>query len=203
MQGFRPENLNPRHTRSGWGHTCPPGVGGGQTPQLSRRGLGWVGEDGRGRAAEVALGWGGGVTINSTAGPPGIPAPRTSRRPGWGRGSCQKMRRWPSAADAAAAFIFKLPSGQRARRGRGPRRAGRLHPLPFRGPPIPFSHLASGIPGAAPVPGSEREPLSMAAASLGAGGGSWGSQRRRRRRPAARIGVPRRITPGPARRAAV
>ena len=32
---------------------------------------------------------------------------------------------------------------------------------------------------------------------------SWGSQRRRRRRPAARIGVPRRITPGPARRATI
>ena len=104
-------------------------------------------------------------------GPPGIPAPRTSRRPGWGKGSCQKMRRWPRAADAAVAFIFKLPSGQRARRGRGPRRAGRLHPRPFRGPPpIPFSHLASGIPGAAPVPGSEREPLSMAATSLGVRG---------------------------------
>lgn len=134
-------------------------------------------------------------------GPPGIPAPRTSWRPGWGKGSCQKMRRWPRAADAAVAFIFKLPSGQRARRGRGPRRAGRLHPRPFRGPPIPFSHLASGIPGAAPVPGSEREPLSMAATSLGVRGCLGGSQRRRRRRPAARIGVPRRITPGPARRA--
>ena len=76
MQGFRPENLNPRHTRPGWGHMCPPGMGGGQTPQLSRRGLGWIGEDGRGRAAEVALGWGGGVTSTLHWGP------RGSRRPG-------------------------------------------------------------------------------------------------------------------------
>lgn len=41
--------------------------------------------------------------------------------------------------------------------------------LALSGPPIPFSHLASGIPGAA-VPGSEREPLSMAATSLGVRG---------------------------------
>lgn len=36
------------------------------------------------------------------------------------------MRRWPRAAAAAAAFIFKLLSGQRARRGRGPRPAAGL-----------------------------------------------------------------------------
>lgn len=67
---------------------------------------------------------------------------------------------------------------------------------------MPLSHLSSGIPGGAPAPGSEREPLSMAAA-LRLGGVSRGSQRRRRRRPAAKIGVPRRITPGPARRATI
>lgn len=130
----------------------PTRMGGGQTPQLSRRGLGWIGEDGRGWAAEVALGWGGGVTINSTMGPPGIPAPRTSWRPGWGKGSCQKMRRWPRAADAAVAFIFKLPSGQRARRGRGPRRAGRLHPRPFRGPPSPSLISPPAYLGLRPYP---------------------------------------------------
>lgn len=48
--------------------------------------------------------------------------------------------------------------------------------------------------GGAPAPSSARGPLSMAAASLGVSG----SQRGRRRRPAARTGVPRRITPGPA-----
>lgn len=36
------------------------------------------------------------------------------------------MRPWPRAAAAAAAFIFKLLSGQRARRGRGPRPAANL-----------------------------------------------------------------------------
>lgn len=43
-----------------------------------------------------------------------------------GGGSCQKMRPWPRASAAAAAFIFKLLSGQRARRGRGPRPAASL-----------------------------------------------------------------------------
>lgn len=50
--------------------------------------------------------------------------------------------------------------------------------------------IAAGAPG----PGSAREPLSMAAASLEVLGGS---QRRRRRRPEARTGVPRCIPPGP------
>lgn len=36
------------------------------------------------------------------------------------------MRPWPRASAAAAAFIFKLLSGQRARRGRGPRPAASL-----------------------------------------------------------------------------
>ena len=100
MQGFRPENLNPRHTRSGWGHTCPPGVGGGQTPQLSRRGLGgsgrtagagqprwhWVGAEGspstlhrgpRGsrRPGRPEARGGGGVAVRRCAGGPAPPTP--------------------------------------------------------------------------------------------------------------------------------
>lgn len=108
------------------------------------------------------------------------------------------MRSWPRAAAAAAAFIFKLLSGQRARRGRGPR---------------PAANLILGRPAAA------RPPSGLAPAWLPAylrvrparaphaGRSPWlrrhwrffgGSQRqRRRRRPEARTGVPRRIPPGP------
>lgn len=97
---------------------------------------------GVGGATEVALGRGGRVS-------PTTPErdPRGSRRSGrpsarsGGGGSCQRMRRWPRAA-AAAAFIFKLPSGQRARRGRGPRPAGWPPPRPSRGPAT-SPHLAS------------------------------------------------------------
>ena len=171
MQGFRPENVDPRHTRSGWGHTCPPGMGRGtDTPAQEKRIFrAWGGSGRRVRAGKPRWHWAG------AEGSPTTPhwVPRESWRPGrpsardGGGGSCQKMRRWPRAADAAATFIFELPSGQRARQGRGPRRPGRPHPRPVRGPTIPLSHLPSGIPGAAPAPGSEREPLSMAAASLG------------------------------------
>lgn len=131
--------------------------------------------------------------------------PRGSRRPvrpsaqSGGGGSCQRMRRWPRAA-AAAAFIFKLPSGQRARRGRGLRPAGWPSPRPSRGPATSPHLSGAWIPaylGVRPHPALHvsRSPW------LRRHGGSWGSQRRRRRRPAARTGVPRCITPGPARRA--
>lgn len=89
MQGFRPENVDPRHTRSGWGHTCPPEMGRDRRPSSGEedlQGLGWIGKKGKGREAEVALGWGGRVTNNSTLGSSRILAPRTSQRPGWGRG---------------------------------------------------------------------------------------------------------------------
>lgn len=130
--------------------------------------------------------------------------PRGSRRPGrpsarsGGGGSCQRMRRWPRAA--AAAFIFKLPSGQRARRGRGPRPAGWPPPRPSRGPATSPRLASAWVPA---YLGVRRHPALHVGHSpwLRRHWGSWGSQRRRRRRPAARTGVPRRITPGPARRA--
>lgn len=90
---------------------------------LQNQSLGWISKESGGGEERMAPGCGRRVT-------PSIPepGPRGSRcpvRPGaevGGGGSCQKMRPWPRAS-AAAAFIFKLLSGQRARRGTGPRPA--------------------------------------------------------------------------------
>lgn len=130
---------------------------------------------------------------------PRIPMPRASRRGGWGGGgSCQKMRPWPRASAAAAAFIFKLLSGQRARRGRGPRPAASLilgRPAATR-PPSGSLLCGSRLTcGCARAGLHTRATLHGCGVTGGFGGG--GSQPRRRRRPEARTGVPRRIPPGP------
>lgn len=122
-----------------------------------------------GGQAEVALGWGGRVTpITLKWGARGSRRPVRPSAPGGGGGSCQKMRRWPQAA-AAAAFIFKLPSGQRARRGGVPaQRASLILGLSGAPRPLPISPLrGSRVPGGASAPGSAFGPLSMAVASLG------------------------------------
>lgn len=124
---------------------------------------------------------------------PCVPARRLG-----GGGSCQKMRPWPRASAAAAAFIFKLLSGQRARRGRGPRPAASLilgRPAATR---PPFRALLCGSRltcGCARAGLHTRATLHGCGVTGGFGGG--GSQPRRRRRPEARTGVPRRIPPGP------
>lgn len=125
---------------------------------------------------------------------PCVPARRLG-----GGGSCQKMRPWPRASAAAAAFIFKLLSGQRARRGRGPRPAASLilgRPAATRPP----SGLALvWLPAYLRVrlgraPHAVHSPWLRRHRKFGAGDRS---QPRRRRRPEARTGVPRCIPPGP------
>lgn len=79
---------------------------------------GWGREDGTGLRQK-------GHPIDSLAGSPRSPMPCASRRRGWGRRQLSEDASMAPAA-AAAVFIFKLLSGQRARRGRGPRPAANL-----------------------------------------------------------------------------
>lgn len=90
MQGSRPENLDPQHTHSGWGHTSPPGMKWGiDVPAQLKRIIRAWGGSGRGCRRRNRGGTGSGqkgLSSNSGAGSSRSPPPSASQRPEWGRG---------------------------------------------------------------------------------------------------------------------
>lgn len=85
-----------------------------RSPNQWKRNLQGPGRSGRGKTWESRSDSGRGGRVIPTVPEPGPSGSRCQVRPGAGGGGggrCQKMRRWPRAAVATTAFIFKLPSG--------------------------------------------------------------------------------------------